>query len=322
MFKKRITEKDIFRAVNDADLFNFYFGEVDLNRTYPSVFRVDKRPSTGFFVNNEGRLVYNDFATDEKYNSIEFVQKKYELNYGQALDKIADDFKIKDGGASMDRTKAATLPAKRSKKYEVRIGRWTVGELNYWKELFITEQELKDRFIYPLRRIKVNGFEIPNEHNYLKFLYLVKYKDEEYIKVYSPNDPDYKWMGNVPGYALFGYNELDFSTDTLLIAKSQKERLIFLKFFKEVVALQSERVSAISKEDMELFRSKYKRIIYFGDNDTTGLRVVNEFKEAGIESINYPEHFLTKFKIKDTGDFVKKWGLDNLKTWLRHNKLI
>lgn len=156
----------------------------------------------------------------------------------------------------------------------------------------------------------------------MKFLYLVKYKNEEYIKIYSPNDPDYKWMGNVPGHALFGFNDVDFSTDTLLISKSQKERLIFLKFFKNVVALQSERVNAISKEDLEMFRENYKRIIYFGDNDKTGLRVVNEFKEAGIESINYPEHFLNDFQVKDTGDFVKKWGIENLKIWLIQNKLI
>lgn len=140
MFKKRITEKDIFRSINDADLFNFYFGEVDLNRTYPSVFRVDRRPSTGFFVNSEGRLVYNDFATNEKYNSIEFVQKIYNLNYGQALEKIACDFKIKDGEVSAERIAMPTLPPKKTKKYEVRIGRWTAGELDYWKQLYITER--------------------------------------------------------------------------------------------------------------------------------------------------------------------------------------
>lgn len=319
MFKKRITEQDIFNVISDVDIFHLYFGEVDLNRNYPSIFRIDNDPSTGFFLNKQGRLVYNDFSKDEQLGCIEFVQKLFNLNYGQALDKIAIDFKIKDGVCEAKPNRVLQRPKKKDKKYAVNVGRWTDGELSYWKDYGITKEELINNNVSPVRRICVNGFEIPNEENYIKFLYIINYKGKEYIKIYSPHDKKFKWMGNVPGYALFGWDELKFKSDTLIVAKSQKERLIFLKFFPDVIAIQSERVGAISEEDITLLRSKFKRILYFGDNDTTGLRVVQEFKEAGFEAINYPERFLTSFGVKDTGDFVKKWGLDYLAVWLKKN---
>ena len=320
MFKKRITEQDIFDKITDMDVFGLYFGEVDLNRNYPSVFRVDNDPSTGFFLNKNNRLVYNDFSKDKQWGAIEFVQELFNLNYGEALDKVSCDFGIKDGTYKATAHRIVQ-PKKKEKKYAVDIGRWTQGELEYWSAYDISKEELIKNLVYPLRRVRINGFEIPNENNNLKFIYQINYKKKKYIKIYSPHDTKFKWMGNVPGNALFGWDELPYQSDVLIVAKSQKERIIFLKLFTDVIALQSERVGAIDKEDLEHLRTKYKRIIYFGDNDKTGLRVVGEFREEGIESINYPESFLTRFGIKDTGDFIKKWGLNYLKLWLKQNNV-
>ena len=49
---------------------------------------------SGFYVTENGSLIYNDLATSEKYDFVKFVAKLKNLSYYGAVEQIAKDFNV------------------------------------------------------------------------------------------------------------------------------------------------------------------------------------------------------------------------------------
>jgi 5S rRNA maturation endonuclease (ribonuclease M5) len=325
MLKRKITEEELYKHIDDYDIYNHYFGAFEFGKSYPSVFREDENPSTGFFKTGEGRIIYHDFSTDEKWGSIKFVAKLHDINYFHAMNKIAMDFGIIEG---KDKSERAVIAAhkpkpKPDKKYDVDIRKYNKAELDYWAQFGITEQELLDNFVHPVAELKINYFTIENPNNYLRFVYIVHHKGDRYVKVYSPHDKKFKWCGNVKIYMPFGLEELPYESDTLIITKGQKDRLIWKKYFPDVIALQNESKDSLREEVADLILSKYKRVIVNFDCDVAGKRAAEYYKETyGWETISVPDIYYEKQGIKDFADLVKERGLNVFEKFLKYNKLI
>ena len=87
-----LTPTWILSRVEDSTIFSFYFGKFELGKVYPSKFRKDRNPSTGFYVSRSGNLNYNDLINGEKLNCFEFVMKLHGCDFKQSLTLIASDF--------------------------------------------------------------------------------------------------------------------------------------------------------------------------------------------------------------------------------------
>ncbi len=326
MLKKKITEKELLNRVSDSDIFRHYFGEFDFNKCYPSVFRKDVHPSTGFFKNKNNRIVYNDLSTGEKLGAINFVGQLYNLSYYDAIDKIARDFGLIEGtdNTPLAKIKKYRPKEKVHKRYDVLVGKFNERELDYWKDYSISKQELLDHKIYPLRELRINDFLIENPKNYLRFVYSLKGMDnQEYVKIYSPYDPIYKWIGSVPKNVLFGLTDLKFQSDTLVITKGNKDLLIWKKYFTDVIAPQSESPNSIPEDICELLNNSYSNIYVNFDCDEPGkkgsLRLTEKY---GWKHINVPDVYYQKEGIKDFADLVKIKGLKTFENYLRWKKLL
>lgn len=330
--RKRITRQELQDKIGEYNIFAYYFGEnFILHKGYNSVLRQDDRKSTSFFITENGTLLYNDFALGKKYDFVQFVMEKFGLKYYAALEQIAADFGLIKGSltgntiAKIKPIKQAKKPIKRQIKANVQT--FKKHHLDYWSQYHITPQELKENNVYAITTFSVDGFTIPYT-NELRFLFIIKDFNadgelEHYCKFYTPYSKEFKWVSYCPLKIMFGFNELPFKSDTLLICKSQKERIIAKKIFSDVVSLQSENKGSIDPAKFEFLKTKYKRIIYFGDNDKPGLRFCEYVKnEYNIETFNFPELLLTKHKVKDIGDFVTLWGVDNLKLYFIQNKIL
>lgn len=320
MLKRKITEQELINTLGEYNIYCKYFGEFDLTSCYPSIFRKDEHPSTGFFRNSSGRIVYNDYSTDEKLNCIGFVQKLFGINYFQAIERIAIDFGIADGEEIEIPIVKKTLEDKKPKKIEITLREMDANELNYWSQYHITEEELLKNHVYGVKEFRINHYLIPESKESVRFAYVIHYKDKEYIKVYTPFEKDYKWVGNATGSVLFGFDELPYKSDKLIITKSKKDEIVLKKIFTDVVSVQREGVSAISKADLQYFKEKYKKIYVWFDNDKAGLKTLSKLDESLIK-VHYPEYFLSKFQIKDSADFVKNWGVANLKKWISQQEI-
>jgi DNA primase len=332
MLSKKIKKSDLLSKIPDQEIFKKYFGELDLNKSYNSVFRKDKRPSTGFYINRNGKLIYNDFVTGEKLDCIDFVSKVYEISIDKAIDKILTDFGIKDHNElSSLETKVVVQKEKKKKVYDVGYSDWTQEHLDYWNSYCITQKELEDNYVYPVDSIYVNGYCVANGGQ-LRFCYLINTPKDTYIKIYSPFDPEYKWMGNVPGDEIFGYYDLPYKSKTLIITKSQKDRILFKKYFTDVIAVQREGTGVITEEQAKSLMSKYDNIYVNFDVDKQfvkgqwrylGKEAMTHFnKEYGWKWINVPNHYFDNHGIKDFSDLVKERGIKVFENYLKHKELI
>lgn len=322
MLVKRIKKSDVLSKLSDEEIFRKYFGEYDLNKSYNSVFREDNKPSTGFYINKNNKLIYNDFVSSEKLDCIDFVAKLYNLTIDKAINKILTDFGIQNfeelnniEGISIERKE------KRKKEYSVGYVDWTEDHLAYWKQFSITKEELEDNFVYPVNSVYVNGYCVANGDQ-LRFCYLINTPKQSYIKIYSPYDKEYKWMGNVPINEPFGLYDLPYKSEILIITKGNKDRIIFKKYFTDVIALQNESKDSLKIETLDYLKSRYKRIIVNFDCDKAGKHAYLHYKELGCEELTLPDFYFTQHKIKDFADLVKERGLITFERFLKYKRLI
>lgn len=323
MLSKRVTKSDLLLKIHDEEIFKKYFGDFSIDKSYNSVFRQDRNPSTGFYINRNNKLIYNDFVTGEKLDCVDFVAKSFNISIDKAIKKILNDFNIEDyDHLNSIESKVVKHTEKKKKEYSVGYIDWDEKHLEYWKQYYITQKELEDNYVYTVNSVYVNGYCVANGDQ-LRFCYLINTPKDTYIKVYSPHDTEYKWIGNVPITVPFGFFELPYKSDTLFIQKSNKDRIIFKKYFTDVIALQNESKNSLTKEMIEYLKSKYKRIIICFDTDKAGIEAAYYYnKTYDWEHLKVPTFYYTDYGIKDFADLVKERGIKVFENYLKHKELI
>lgn len=324
MLIKRITKEDLFKKVDSNSIFNYYFGPFECYRkSYPSVFRTDSNPSTGFFVNPSGEVVYSDLATGEKWGAISFVMALFGLKYQEALDKIAKDFGVIKSNNTLEPSAKIIkqrIKPKVDKIIEITTSGWNTANIQFWEQYHITKEELEFHKIYPVNKLFINNFLIKNENKSPRFAFYFNEKDKEYLKIYSPLEKNFKWVSNCPLKIPFGYKDLEFKSDTLIITKSLKDLIVCRKFFPDVIALQNESKAAWDDALLNPIIERYKNIIVWFDNDDAG-KAALELYSTKFKTFCLPDVFRKKYDVKDPADFIKMWGKDYLKLFLQSNDL-
>lgn len=320
--KQNITREILKSKLGDENIFRYYFGEFEFNCAYHSIFRKDEKKSTGFYVSENGSIIYNDLTTGKKYDFVNFVMELFGLSFYKAIEHIAVDFGLLSG--SKDHQKKPVIKPITQQKvkpksvFTVKTRNFTQKDLIFWKQFAITKKELVNNNIFSVKAFQSTEYVIVTQENELKFAYLFKDEQEQgYFKIYSPNSNDFKWCGNVPLNLPFGMETLKCTGDTLIITKSVKDCLVLRKFFPECIGLQNESKSSISKATLNALKKCYKNIIIFFDSDNPGKEAAKYYKENyNFETVFTPEDLYIQEKIKDPGDFVAKYGIESFKKYL------
>lgn len=343
--KYNITPEQIYQQIGCVNLFNKYFGTFDYSTAYHSRLRQDNKKSTGFYVQEAkynkqgkvisgGKVIYNDLTTGKKYNAISFVMALFKLDFYNALQRIAFDFKLTgDPNIKPVLQVVQPPPIKETKHFSITTKPFTKADLKFWQQFGITKQELINNNIYSVYSVKVKTFTIFTEPDELKFAYLFKNdKGVGYVKIYTPYSEQWKWAGNVPLNLPFGLHSLPVNSDSLIITKSVKDCLLLRKWFPDCIGLQNESPSSITKETIKALKRCYKHIYIWFDFDRPGLSAANYYykKHGFIPIFTLPIkqnvwRQLTKAKqqgIKDPSDFVKQYGLPLFEQYLKHIKLL
>lgn len=330
-FSPKITCDYVLSHLDEAQVFSAYFGEFDLKKTYASVFRKDENPSTGFYIGTTGKLIYNDIATGEKLDCFAFVAKMFGLSYAEALRKVACDFGIIEcqGVIKLEKsdiTKTRLLSEQVKKDTDIKIiaDEWEGEYVEFWKQFSIDVEELKTEGVYPIQRLEINGVNIPNYSKNVRFAFTLEHEGKIYKKIYTPyaKNKKFKWINNIPIYIPFGFYSLPYASETLIITKAQKDRILFKKYFTDVIGLQNESPASLRDTTINYLKKRYKRILINTDIDEAGLNAANFYKEKGLEPLLLPELFNVKYDIKDIGDLVKQFGLSKFEGFLKYKNLI
>lgn len=118
-----------------------YIGEIT-SKLIRSPFREDTKPTCGFYYGRTGRLYLHDFGTDEHFDCIEVVKKRFNLGYIKALDKIIQDSVLFDSEVIAD------IQSKVKLEYVI-----APAKFDYFYRLGISDKTLKKYGVSCVRAI-------------------------------------------------------------------------------------------------------------------------------------------------------------------------
>lgn len=306
IYNEKITKDDIIERISQEEIYSFYIGEpiysgIKLN----SPLREDNVPSFVIYYHSKqpNTLMYYDFATKDTGDCITFVCKLFNVNYKEALLKIAYDFNLSTIEITSERKQI--IEAKRIiEKKQVNIGikqrDWKFYDKLFWKSFGISKATLKKYNVVPISYVFFNGDAYKAEKHAYAY---IEFKDNKVsYKIYQPFSERFKWINNANFTVHQGYTQLPSNGDLLIITKSLKDVMSIHDCINiPAIGLQSESVM-MKDTVMEEYKSRFKKVICLFDNDEAGKSLSNEFSAK----YNIPYFFVPELEnTKDFSDLVK-----------------
>lgn len=310
-FTPDITKEFLQSKYSDETYFEHYLGFPVTKKLFTSVLRSDKKPTCSFYRNKNGDLIYKDFGTGDGFNFIGLVMEMFNLNYYQAITKIASDF-------GLIKTNVVSVKAEIKEStnkildtgptyIQVTTKPFSKEELDWWNKFGI-EQELLDKYkVFSCEHVFINGrlSVSSTSNNYIFGYYFGTSNGRELWKIYMPLRKKFRFLNNISMDVLQGYEQLPESGPLLVITKSMKDSIVLNRLGIPAVAPNSE-VLIISQEQMDEFHKRFKYIVFYWDRDYAGVTNLQKIRKT------YPEcaYFINpKNTAKDLSDCVEKFGL-------------
>jgi hypothetical protein len=332
--KEIITKELILSRVDEYSIFKYYLGkDLDFKKDFYSPFRSDKgRPNLRFWKGYYGEICFKDFATGDSGNWIDFVRKKFNLGFKEALEKVYNDIAYFGTTKIPEARKDELLTDKKKKLIQVEPRNFTEKDLQWWNSYSITRDDL-DRSptkIFSIKKLWIDKeIKLVPTEDMLSFAYQF---DQEHLKIYCPQltNKTFKWVSNTPNDLISGFDDIKYKVfsgtqdERLIISKSVKDEILLRKFFKDVCSTQNESPQAINQENLAIILKGYKpeNIYIMYDSDDAGVKASLYFTENyKFNYLNTPRIFLQE-DIKDWSDLVKYKGLDTMKNYLKIKNMI
>lgn len=319
VFKPKITQDFILSKINQETIMQRYTGlNVNSKKLTLSPFRSDHKVTCAFYKSKSGVLYLHDFATNEHINCFGVVMRLFNCNYHQALDIIAQDFKLIEENNSNIAHQIKIIPElkeNKSSKIQVQIKDFSKEELDWWDKFGITQKLLKKYHVYSIQNVFLN--------EELKFIsssdcpiygyYFGKDKNhEEKWKIYFPLRKEFRFINNVNKKTLQGYKQLPKNGDLLVITKSMKDCIALNRFGIAACAPNSETLF-INDKQLEEFKQRFKHILILYDNDRPGMHNMWLIRKEHPE-LNY--FYMPWYLSKDFTDSIKLVGVENMKEYI------
>ncbi len=298
---------NIVKQIPDEIIYNFYLGFYpSLNKKFKSPFRNEKDPSFCFYIKS-GKVFFKCFSSGNQGDSVELVKQMFSLDYIDAIKRVCKDIKsMKVDVATIAYKK---LDRKDTEKSIIEIvpRDFTKEDYEYWNSFYITKELLVKYNIKPCKEVWLNDklFYVYKKNNPC-----YRFKIGNLYKIYCPlaSDKKKKWLSNFDLNILQGFSQLKY-TDTLIITKSYKDVIILNEFYnKSVIALNAEG-NHIPERMLEFFKTKFKNILCFYDNDEPGIKFMERNKKDYNFEYFYLNPKLLEQGIKDISDYIKQYGV-------------
>lgn len=327
--KTTVSKDELYQFITPESIFQFYFGDFRLRKTFSSPFRIDKNPSFGFYYNRMGEIVCNDIVSKEKLDAIGFVAKLHTISRKEAIYKIMNDFNIECESIYNKKhqkiiSKVISESEKRRKETKIQIVRknFTTDDKNYWNKWQFSEKELEQEFIYSVEKLYINGNKIPLKKTEICFAIYQQNKEKTkgYFKILQPFSKN-KWISNIPLDLPFGIDRLPYSSEHLIITKSAKDRMCLKKIFSDVLGTQNESINAVINCVPE--SKLYKKTTVIFDADSPGVNACIEItKKYNWNYFNTPFYLYKEKNITDIAEYVEYFGYKTLTKLLKEKQIL
>tara|TARA_R110002167_G_scaffold1337_3_gene5946 strand:+ start:5643 stop:6659 length:1017 start_codon:yes stop_codon:yes gene_type:complete len=302
----------ILSKITDYDIFRFYcppFKQV--GKKFSSELREDPVPSAHITAKNN-RLRYIDYGyAEHRFDSIGYVQYKYNVSFRDALITIDHDFNLGLAGKNNLSTLGQAGKTYGVKKFQkipcliqVRTREFNTYDSSYWGDYCISKETLQEFEVKPVTHYWINGTRYPAH----KIAYAYCEHPGKY-KLYSPLKQEGKWFGNMQMKHVQGITMLPIFGKLCLLASSLKDVMCLYELGIPAVALQSESVMP-QKKLVEFLKRKFDKVKVLYDNDftkdtnpgqTMALAICKEYE---LENICIP----TELGAKDISDVMQVHG--------------
>lgn len=326
---QELSSELILSKVSEYQIFAFYIPKLELNRAICSPLRNDDVPSFSvFYASGLDKLLFRDFATKEKGDCFVFVSKLFNINYYQALKKIAYDFGLLTGGMSVEKNKIIIPKTKDYKSgKEVHIGikkqDYTYRDIQFWAQYGISINTLQRYNVFSCKFIFLNDHIIAVDNMKNPAYAYLEAKDGKYTyKIYQPYDKEYRFISNVDKSVWQGWTQLPNRSDKLIITKALKDVMAITELTGiPAVAMQAETTDP-KPHIIDQLKSRFDKVYLLYDNDFS--KEVNWGRQYGrdiSERFNLIQIEIDDvYQSKDFSDLVKLHGKEEAILFL--NQLI
>lgn len=323
--REELTKEAVLSRISEFEVFRYFLGhDFQIGKPFESPFRTDRNPSFEIDALNIG-LSYVDYgAMHIRGNCIDFVMRKENLNYNEALQLINQVFGLGIGSYEKFHIRKAPVykvPVIEEKKppiISVVTRKFNLDELAYWGQYGFTLETLKKGDIYVPKTIYRNREKLTIKKGDLTFCYW--YDKLKLWKLYRPLKPkrgkdtppwDWKWDSPIP----FNYcDKLENIKDCQIayLTKSRKDRILLSTLLgTECVAdVQAEDPRCITQEHIDHFKAHSQIQVTVYDADSKGKESSQWMSNTyGFLHANVPDHYL-KEGISDFSDLAARYGPD------------
>lgn len=308
----QLSTDSILQRVDEYTLYCHYLGfEPLLRKPYNSPLRYgDSLPSFSIYETSKEGIEYfwkdsgGDRDTGVAGDSGD-IFKLIRLLYGdtlkECLSRINKDFELgyeSDTPAPINCEKIIRYdPPKPAEASRIRIKRrkFYQYDIEYWLQFGVTAKTLLKYKVIPLAYFWMfDHQQYPIKADKLSYAYPVNGK----YKIYQPHSKVRKFRNDYDYMCLEGFDQLTYTTDTLVITKSTKDIMVLSEYGYEAVSPRGESVP-IREEFINHFRKKYKRILIFFDNDGKHKADIYPFPDIYVPIESHE---------KDISDYRKRYG--------------
>lgn len=307
----RLKPSDILSKISEYDIFKYYCSNFkSIGVSFLSDLRKTDTPNCRIFFTHSNELKYHDFKLGETLNCWQYVMEKFGCNFNEALNIVSNDFCISSGISYIEprvivsndefKLKISNKPRERSRLEVVRQP-WNIYDANFWNDYLIDFTDLDYFNIVSAKQVLLYKGSSRFCFDYSKRSPRYGYLFKNCSKAYAPYEKGAgKWMYDGDENNVEGFEQLDESSDLLVITKGLKDVVLYHKLGINAIALPSE-TSKLTNKVVSYLLSRFGRIIINLDNDDQGVistnKIVNEF---GFH------HYYMDEDVKDPSDWVKK----------------
>lgn len=291
----KITTEYIYSNVDQVSMFEYYLGySVNTTKHYKSPFSNDSTPSFRLKVNIDYKLTYKCFSTGKQGDIFNLVSELYNLSFIESINKIAYDFKLVKNKQNKKINLCNNLKNSNininfdpTKIEVILFDKEPISFINYWKQFYI-EKDLLD--FYNVKSVKEVWINNNLYSEYTDKNIVIRYLVNNKYKIYKPFEKkQYKWRTTFDSKCIFGFKQLDYSLDTIIISKSSKDVLVWRLLGYNAITLPTE-ASRLWKELVEWLYDKFKYVISILDNDIAGIRSMESYKtDWGVHYVILPD---------------------------------
>lgn len=300
---------------NGRDIFEYELGNIP-SGLFHSPLRDDKSKPSFAVYPYQGIWVFKDQGgNQESGNAIQFIQKRYNLTFPEALEKILVDLGLKKKRREYQAVMSAytrKVPIKESVVIDWNSQPFTKLHSKYMDRYKLPESYLNKKNIFAVKDMAINKKKFQFEDRWYAFAYYEESLDKCKILLLGENTP-WKWKNEVPNNHIW-YLEDYKDCNQLWVVKSTKDSCVLDYHFGIcAAAVQNESAKIFLSNNVEKVEKICKDIVICFGTDPQGKgESIKITKERGYKWFNTP-NYMYKYGIEDVSDFVDEWGVEDLR---------